>query len=342
LGFLKPLVDSLSEGVLAVDRDRRVVLANPALAGLLNRPPREAVGKPLWEVLRHRELGELVDGAINGGPGGTRELGFGPGPERAFLVRASPLRSDGETDGAVLTFSDISNLRRLENLRKEFVANVSHELKTPLTALHAALETLLDGALEDPAHAREFLETAQEQAERLQRLIEDLLTLSLLERPGAAPQRAVCSLHAVVARVLKTLDPLARKENISISADLPPSPLDIDADADELMQILMNLIDNGIKFNRPGGRVTLRAAQEEGNARIDVEDTGTGIALDDQPRVFERFFRVDKARTTQKGGTGLGLAIVKHIVENRGGSVTVASAPGQGSVFTVRLPMPRP
>ncbi|MBL0059424.1 MAG: PAS domain-containing protein [Elusimicrobia bacterium] len=340
--FLKPLVDSLSEGVLAVDRARRVVLANPALSGLLNRPPLDAIGKPLWEVLRHRELGELVDGAMAGGPGGTRELGFGTGPERTFLVRASPLRSEGKTDGAVLTFSDISHLRRLENLRKEFVANVSHELKTPLTALRAALETLLDGALEDPAHAREFLETAQEQAERLQRLIEDLLALSLLERPGVAPQRAACSLHTIVARVLKTLEPLARKENVSLSADLPPSPLDIDVDADELMQILMNLVDNGIKFNRPGGRVTLRATREEGNARIEVEDSGTGISPEDQPRVFERFFRADKARTSQKGGTGLGLAIVKHIVENRGASVTVASVPGQGSVFTVRLPMPRP
>ncbi len=335
--FLKNLVDSLAEGVLAVDGTRRIRLANPAVTALLNQPSREAVGKSLWEVLRHRELGELLDHAFQSGQNEKRELSFDPGA-RLFEVRATPLREGKET-GVVLTFHDVTPLRRLENLRKDFVANVSHELKTPLTALRAALETLLDGALEDPTHARDFLQTAQDQTERLQRLIEDLLTLSRLERPDTALSPAFCQIKEVTQRVLKALDPVATAERVTLQAEFPAPDLSLSMNADELTQVLFNLIDNAIKFNRPNGRVTIRGKQEGEEAVIEVEDTGVGIPPEDQPRIFERFYRVDKARTRERGGTGLGLAIVKHLVENRGGTVTVSSPPHKGTTFTLRLPI---
>ena len=335
--FIKNLVDSLTEGVLAVDEHRRILLANPAVTTVLNQSSADAIGKPLWEVLRHRELGELLDRAFQSGQGEKKELAFGPEPH-LYEVRASPLR---EISGAavVLTFHDVTHLRRLENLRKDFVANVSHELKTPLNALRAALETLLDGALDDPKHARDFLQTAQDQTERLQRLIEDLLTLSRLEHPNAPQTPATCSLQEVCQRVLKALEPIAKEETITLAAQFPNTPLAVPMNADELTQVLFNLLDNAIKFNRPGGRVTIRGDQEDGKIVIEVEDTGVGIPLEDQPRVFERFYRVDKARTRDRGGTGLGLAIVKHLIENRGGTVTVASAPDKGTTFTLQLPL---
>ncbi len=338
LDFIKNLVDSLTEGVLAVDANRRILLANPAITTLLNQPASESIGKPVWEVLRHRELNDLLDRAFQNGQGEKRELSFGPGPY-LFEVRATPLK--GGT-GIVLTFHDVTPLRRLENLRKDFVANVSHELKTPLTALRAALETLLDGALDDPKHARDFLQTAQDQTDRLQRLIEDLLTLSRLEHPNTPQPPASCTLQEVCQRVLKALDPIAKEETITLATQFPNSPLAVPMNADELTQVLFNLLDNAIKFNRPDGRVTIRGDQEDGKIVIKVEDTGLGIPLEDQPRVFERFYRVDKARTRDRGGTGLGLAIVKHLIENRGGTVTVASTPDQGTTFTLQLPLTNP
>lgn len=338
--FLKNLVDSLTEGVLAVDSHQRIVLANPAMSGLLNQPPSEALGKPLWEVLRHRELGNLLDRAFQSGQREKNELAFGPGPH-LFEVLASPLR-EATGLGVVLTFHDVTPLRRLENLRKDFVANVSHELKTPLTALRAALETLLDGALEDPDHARDFLQTAQDQTERLQRLIEDLLTLSQLEHRSKVPVPARCQLQEVATRVCKTFEPLAKKNSVSLQLRLPEEPLLLPLEVDELTQILFNLFDNALKFNRPKGKVSLRARKEGETGIIEVEDTGIGISAEDQARIFERFYRADKARTTEQGGTGLGLAIVKHLVENRGGTITVASHPDQGSTFTVRFSLLTP
>jgi two-component system phosphate regulon sensor histidine kinase PhoR len=331
-------LDSLSEGVLTLDGDGKVLLVNPALAALLNRPPAEAVGKALWESLRHREVGEMVDRLMAGGEAESREMSFDGDRERHFIVRGSRLPDAGPAR-VVIGFSDITHVRRLENMRKEFVANVSHELKTPLTALRAALETLLDGALADPAHARDFLQTAQEEAERLQNLIEDLLVLSRLERPGAREESAACSLHEAARRVRAALEPLAAKAGVTTAIELPETSLRLAASSEEITQILTNLLDNAIKFNRSGGRVTLRARTDGARAVIDVEDTGPGISPEDQPRIFERFFRADKSRSGERPGTGLGLSIVKHIVENRQGSVHVESVPGQGSTFRVSLPL---
>lgn len=336
--IMRDLVNSLSEGVVAVDAQRRVLLANPAVSGILNQPLTQAAGKPLWEVLRHRELGDLLDRVFQTGEPEKKELVFGPGGERIYDVRLAPIATGGAVSHVVATFHDVTVLRRLEHGRREFVANVSHELKTPLTALSAALETLLDGALDDPDHARDFLVTAQDQTGRLQRLIEDLLTLSRLDRPGTHPPPASCPVQDTCHRVTKALAPLAQKTGITVELDLEKAPLRAAATEDELTQVLVNLLDNAIKFNRPHGRVKVRVRPERTEVVLEVEDTGVGISTEDQARVFERFYRADKSRGSDRGGTGLGLAIVKHIVENRRGAIEVKSQFGQGTTFSVRLP----
>lgn len=338
--FMKDLVHSLTEGVVAVDEQKRILMANPAVSNLFNQPGAQIVGKPLWEVVRHRELGDLLDLVFQTGQPEKKELVFGAGPEQICEVRLAPIKSGEEVKQVVATFYDVTALRRLEQGRREFVANVSHELKTPLTALSAALETLLDGALSDPDHARDFLITAQEQTKRLQRLIEDLLTLSRLDRPPTHQSDGSCSVQDVCRRVAKALTPLAEKARITLSLDLPADLPRAGVTEDEMTQILVNLLDNAIKFNSDPGRVDVRARPEGARVVIEVKDTGVGIPEKDRSRVFERFYRVDKSRGEDQGGTGLGLAIVKHIVENRGGTVAVTSRTGEGSVFSVRLPRP--
>ncbi|MBI4396453.1 MAG: PAS domain-containing protein [Elusimicrobia bacterium] len=329
----------MAEGIVAVDPQERVLLCNDSLSWILNRPPHEALGLPLWEVLRHREIDDMVARALQTRQEESKEISFPFPSEGVWQVRARAFPYGPSSFGAVLTFYDITNIRRLENIRKDFVANVSHELKTPLTALRAALETLLEGALEDPRYARDFLQTAQNQVVRLQHLIDDLLVLSRLEKGGPLPtENALAPLQPTLEKVIKTLEPMAQKSGIRLHVQTPPDVLSVDMTSDELTQVLLNLIDNAIKFNNPGGQVRVSAQAQGPNIEITIQDSGIGIPPEDQPRIFERFYRVDKARSRELGGTGLGLAIVKHIVLNRKGSVRVKSTPGQGSEFSVTLP----
>jgi two-component system phosphate regulon sensor histidine kinase PhoR len=327
------ILSGLEEGVLVLDADRRVKTANGALAPYLNRPPAQTPGAYLWEILRHRDVTELVDAVQKGGRPAPREIAFPTPEERIARVTAHPL-GQGST---LLTFLDLTHTRRLETLRREFVANVSHELKTPLTALRAAIETLLDGALSDPAHARDFLDTALHQVQRLQRLIDDVLTLSRMERTEEPARSAHCDAVVVARRALDTFSALAAQRGISLHSELPAT-LPLALSEDELSQALINLIDNAVKFTPAGGRVSLSARRTGDVGIVSVEDSGAGIPPEDLPRVFERFFRGDRARTAQTGGTGLGLAIVKHTVERRGGAVRVESHLGRGSRFELRLP----
>ncbi|MGQ0645667.1 MAG: ATP-binding protein [Elusimicrobiota bacterium] len=336
-----PVLETLSAGVLIVDARRRVLRCNEAVAPWTNRPPKDCAGLPLWDVLRHREAEDMVSRVLASGRPETAELSLSFPSETHWAVAARPFPPQGPPQGAVITFDDLSRLRRLENMRKDFVANVSHELRTPLTALRAALETLLEGALEDPKSARDFLETAQSQVDRLQRLIEDLLVLSRLDRSGPEAKGGAADVRATAEKILKVLGPMAEKSRVTLETRWPEAPLRAAVSADLLIQVLTNLLDNAVKFNRPGGKAVLSARAAGGSAEIVVEDTGAGIAAEDLPRVFERFYRADKARAADTGGTGLGLSIVKHIAENAGGSVRAESAPGRGSRFTVTLPLAR-
>jgi two-component system, OmpR family, phosphate regulon sensor histidine kinase PhoR len=251
------------------------------------------------------------------------------------------IHHDGKTSNrrAVLVLHDITHLRRLERIRQDFVANVSHELKTPLATIQATVETLLDGAVNDQEHNIRFLESIREGAERLHRLVLDLLTLGRIESGQETMELQPLAVESAIEACIGRLEPRAAAKEIKLLQDQSPEPLLIRADEEALGDILDNLVDNAVKYTPSGGRVTLRWFAEEKDAVLQVSDTGIGIPEKDLPRVFERFYRVDKARSRELGGTGLGLSIVKHLAQAMNGSVEAKSQLGAGSTFTVRLPL---
>ncbi|HEY8532174.1 MAG TPA: ATP-binding protein, partial [Limnochorda sp.] len=267
----------------------------------------------------------------------TRTLRLMRPAERELQIRSAPLRSvAGGLDGAVAVLRDVTEMRRLEQVRTEFVANVSHELRTPLTAIKGFIETLLDGAVDDPATARRFLEIVRRETDRLVRLINDLLDLSRLESPHLEVQLVPVDLKPLVEECLELFRHRAASRSIELSCELQGSLWAL-GDASLIRQVLVNLVDNAVKYTPPGGRVWISGGLEGSWAELAVSDTGPGIPGRALNRVFERFYRVDKARSRDMGGTGLGLSIVRHAVERQGGRVWVESAPGEGSTFRVRL-----
>ncbi|HAH06431.1 MAG TPA: hypothetical protein DCM05_07880 [Elusimicrobia bacterium] len=234
----------------------------------------------------------------------------------------------------------LCEMRRLEEVRRDFVANVSHELRTPLASVKAYAETLREGALDDAANRLEFVGEIERSADRMTRLVDDLLVLSEIESGKRAPALETVSLMRVASEVAASLKPLAERKRIGLRLDPFQGVPDVRADRGQLKQVLTNLVDNAIKYTGEDGTVRIQAAVSEGRVSLSVTDTGPGIAAEHLPRIFERFYRVDKARSRELGGTGLGLAIVKHLVEAHGGSVCVESEPGKGSAFRVFLPLP--
>ena len=331
------ILDGMVEGVIAVDAHEAIILMNERARAMFSVGPGRGEGKPLPEVIRNAELHELFR-ATRGAQGTPlhRELRLGHPVGRMLEVTAVPLRLGGGEAGAVIVLHDVTALRRLERVRTEFVANVSHELRTPLTAIQGYLETLLGGALQERANARRFLEIAFRHTERLGRLLNDLTDLSNIELGKVSLRLAPVRLAEVVASVLDIVRPKAEAGRVGLIVDIEPSDLAAHADHDRLAQILINLVDNAVKYTRDGGWVTVRARPLDGG-RVDVRvrDTGIGIPRGDLPRITERFYRVDKARSRELGGTGLGLAIVKHLVLAHGGDLEIASEEGEGT--TVRF-----
>ncbi len=332
---LQSILASMSEGVLVVGPDGRVSSANPAFRRLFDLAG-EVAGRPLLELSRQPELGRVVaDTLRQGGPqSGQIEQQV---PERRTLLLASAALSGGER-GAVVVARDTTELTRVADMRRDFVANVSHELKTPLAAIRGYAETLRDGALQEQETALRFTERLLWQCRRLQALLDDLLTLSRLEGAGqAVAEREPVDLSALAQRAVETLAAAAREKRVRLAIDEQPLPR-IPGDADGLERLLVNLLDNAIKYNRPGGEVLLRLAPAGGEVVIAVSDTGIGIPPEALGRIFERFYRVDKGRAREEGGTGLGLAIVKHLAQSHGGHVEVESRMGRGTTFRVFLP----
>jgi two-component system phosphate regulon sensor histidine kinase PhoR len=331
--LMQGILTGMQEGVLLVDGGGRVALVNPALREMLLLGA-DAVGRPLLEVVRHGALKELLDGAGGAGraTGEIEVLGVRP---RRMLVHATTLAGTPPGLGAV--FVDVTDIRRLETVRRDFVANVSHELRTPITAVRTAAETLRAGAAGDPEAAGQFLEMIERNAARLQHLVDDLLDLSRIESREYHPRLEAVAVSEAVERVLALLrEPAARKRlrlAAALPADLPP----VRADRRALDQVLSNLVDNAVKYCPEGAAITVRGAAAGDLVWIAVEDTGPGIEERHLPRLFERFYRVDAGRSREVGGTGLGLSIVKHLVEAMHGTVDVTSTPGRGSVFTVTL-----
>ncbi len=331
--LLRGVLDEMQEGVLLLDRRGDITRVNPALRSMLLLE-REVVGRPLLDRVRSAELKELIDAGRTETASGEIAVG-GIRPRRLF-VRVSKLPGD---EGLLLAvFHDVTDVRRLETLRRDFVANVSHELRTPVTAIRSAAETL-DGALEaDPASAKRFLDIIERNAERLHRLIEDLLDLSRIESRELDLAREAIDLAAAVKHTLSLVRERAERQKVDLRAEVQAKELFGDRRA--LEQVLTNLVDNAVKYC-PGATVTVRAALDADDPRsvhVRVEDTGPGIEGRHLARLFERFYRVDPGRSRELGGTGLGLSIVKHLVEAMGGSVTVTSRVGEGTSFDVVLP----
>lgn len=324
---LTGILAGMTEGVLVVDAAGKIRLMNAALREAFVLTD-DAFGKTVLEVFRHAGLADLTAGA--------RELTFLQPSERSFTVQIG--RLTGET-GAVLVFHDITRLKQLENVRKDFVANVSHELRTPLSIIKGYIETLLDEQPPDAATSRQFLETIQRHSRRLESLVEDLLSISALESQQARLDFNPVNLHNVATAVIEELHDRALSRQVGVYLEISTTFPAVRADAQRLHQVLVNLLDNAIKYTPAGSKVRLNAGVANGTATVSVADNGPGIAAEHLPRIFERFYRVDKARSRELGGTGLGLAIVKHIVLAHGGRVWAESETGQGSVFHFTLPL---
>jgi two-component system phosphate regulon sensor histidine kinase PhoR len=332
------ILASMVEGVLAVDNELRVIFCNASFARAVGAqfPVQERL--PVLTLVRDPTFLDLLSRVIVTHESIKQRLQLSAADGRAFEVQAAPLAVRSRR-GAIAILHDITDLERLERIRKDFVANVSHELRTPLTAIRGYAETLLDGALEDQENNRKFLEVIRAHAIRLNNIASDLLVLSELEsgQTAAAPEPVL--IREALEAAVRTVESEARIRGVTVHA----AQLDggsIVGHKIRLEQAFVNLLDNAVKFNRPGGEVWIEAGRTgDGKARITITDNGIGIPSEDLPRVFERFYRVDKARSREVGGTGLGLSIVKHVIERMGGCVTVESELGKGSVFTVLLPL---
>jgi two-component system phosphate regulon sensor histidine kinase PhoR len=337
---LLAILGGMVEGVIAVDKDERVVHMNRVAGQLFSVDARQCIGKRIWEAVRVSDVLETFSGALKHGRESTGELRL-PAPEHDVLVEmyASPLADEGgQRTGAVMVLHNVTQLRRLEGIRRDFVANVSHELKTPLTAVRGFVETMVDDPAMEPETRQRFLRKMSDQTQRLSAIVNDLLTVSRIESGGAALDREQLDLRTVAQECLRVLLPAAEAKGIHLTAELPGQPVLVDGDREALRQAVSNLVDNAIKYTPEGGEVWLRVLSEE-RAVVEVQDTGIGISPQDQQRIFERFFRVDKARSRELGGTGLGLSIVKHLTLAHGGRVSLDSTLGKGSIFRIELPL---
>lgn len=329
------ILSAMAEGVLAVDDQLRVTFCNSALAQLAGtRMPTS--GTPLMELVRDSGLQETLSEVVRTGQTTKRHLQL-PASSRSFELQAAPLVNGGKP-GAIAILHDITDLERLENVRKDFVANVSHEFRTPLTAIAGYAETLLDGAIDDQQNNRKFLEIIRSNAIRLNSIASDLLTLSELQGGAATQSTEQVAIGDAIESALSTIAAEAALRNVSLERGKIEN-LVVHGSRYRMEQAVVNLLANAVKFNRPGGEVRVETRREGPEIAILVSDNGVGIPSSDLPRIFERFYRVDKARSRQVGGTGLGLSIVRHIVERMNGRISATSQLGKGSVFTITLPL---
>jgi two-component system phosphate regulon sensor histidine kinase PhoR len=347
---LRTILSGMVEGVVALDADQRILFANDRAAELLDLAGPLPVGRPLWEAVRQRSLIDVIRRALDSPEPQREEINWTGVAPRSLTVHAARLAGSpaplvgGATPhspprrGAVLVLHDTTELRRLERLRQDFVANVSHELKTPLSVIKVCVENLQDGAADDSTLRERFLGQVARQTDRLHMLILDLLSLARIESGNEMYDFQPISVEALVLACIERVRPRADSHEQSLEIDGPPGPIAVWGDEEALEQILDNLLDNALKYTPDKGRVRVGWKQEGDQVLIEVSDTGIGIPEADLPRIFERFYRVDKARSREMGGTGLGLSIVKHLVGAMHGSLRAASRVGEGSTFSILLP----
>ena len=335
------ILGSMVEGVAVVNAAERLLFANRGFAEILGLDVPPQSGSALLEVVRQTELIEAVRGVLKGEPRVEAEIVTGTLRQHFFAVTVASV-SAAETSGAVIVLHDITELRKLERIRRDFVANVSHEFKTPLTAIQGFAETLLAGAIDDPQNRIRFLEIILEHSRRLARLTDDLLKLSKMDADKLELEIRRLSVSQFVESCIETTQRPAAGKDLRISVKLPERLPDIAADRRRLAEVLQNLLDNAMQYTPAGGQIMVSASANGAEMTFTVSDTGIGIPQADQPRIFERFYRVDVARSREVGGTGLGLSIAKHLVEAHGGRIWVHSEVGQGSQFYFTVPLFEP
>ena len=332
------ILGSMVEGVAVVDATDRLVFSNQAFAEILGLDAPPKIGSALVETVRQPELIEAVGRVRRGEAAVHAEIVTGTLRQRFFAATASAVQTEASA-GAVLVLHDITDLRKLERVRRDFVANVSHEFKTPLTAIQGFAETLLAGAIDDPQNRIRFLQIILDHSRRLARLTDDLLELSKMDADRVDLELDRLSVSQFVQSCIETTQRSAAEKNLRVSVNLKTSLPDIAADRRRLAEVLQNLLDNAVQYTPSGGRITVSASSDGDEVEFTVSDTGIGIPKVDQPRIFERFYRVDVARSREVGGTGLGLSIAKHLVEAHGGRIWVESEVGQGSQFHFTVPV---
>lgn len=334
---LDAILQHMADGVLLVDGKKKIVLMNPAAEQMLGISAGEAVGRDHLEVTHHFDLDEKLQKVLEDRLPESVEIRRARPHPVIIEARLAPAGSTSH-QGVLLVLRDMTRSRHLEQMRTEFVSNVTHELRTPLTAVRGFAETLLEGALEEPETARHFVEIIKKESEHLGALIEDILDLSRIESGKLKMRREPVLLQNLVPDTVVRLTQKAEANGITLTLDVPPDLPPVNGDPDRLAQVMVNLVDNAVKYTPSGGSVLVSVREEGPSLRISVADTGIGIPNVDLARIFERFYRVDKARSRATGGTGLGLSIVKHIVETLGGTISVDSEVGKGSTFMITLP----
>ncbi|MBS4200341.1 PAS domain-containing protein [Bacillus sp. FJAT-49732] len=335
---LTGVLANMMSGVLLVNIEGRILLANRAMGQMLGEDPSTFTNKHHTEVGRSKELSNLIDQCLKTGHEIRNEVHFYYPKEKIVDAHLAPyIRENGEVNGIIAVLHDVTDIRRLEKMRSDFVANVSHELKTPITSLKGFAETLLDGAMEDEELCRDFLTIIYKESDRLHRLIKDILYLSSIEHHGIPLSIEKVNVTEAVLSTAQTIKEGAAKKNLKL---ILPEKKDIwiEGEKDRIQQIVLNLLSNAIAYTPEGGEISVSIKEEDKAVKFIISDTGIGIAQKELPRIFERFYRVEKARSRSSGGTGLGLAIVKHLVDSHNGKIEVKSVEGVGTTFIVSLP----
>jgi two-component system, OmpR family, phosphate regulon sensor histidine kinase PhoR len=339
LAETEALLVGMEEGVLILDLRGRVQKVNRAMEAILSPAGPTDIGKHYLEVFRDPELNDLIQATLRQKKGQRRSLSPLGHPGRSFQIQSSLIQyPQNGREGVIVVFHDITELTRLERIRQDFVANVSHELRTPLTTIRGYVEALLEGGLKDTPQAEKFLRVVEKHSQRMEKIVSDLLLLSEMESPDRILQREPLSWPELIGSAVEALRPQAESKKQTLLSRIPgelPSTL---GDAQKIHQVMINLLSNAVSYTPEGGQITVEIRPSEKGVEISVVDNGVGISAEHLPRVFERFYRVDKGRSREEGGTGLGLSIVKHILDAHGGWVSVESKPGQGSRFSFFLP----
>ncbi|MFT5388157.1 MAG: two-component system phosphate regulon sensor histidine kinase PhoR [Candidatus Omnitrophota bacterium] len=335
---LEAVFFNMFDGVMIVDNDGKIKLINDTLKELIDLKE-EAIDKRPLEVIRTIEIQNIIDDILIKGEAVVKsELRLLLPEERVLLVHATPIKRNDQFDGAVLVFHDVTEIQRLESIRRDFVANVSHELRTPVTSIKGYTETLLDGAIEDKEVATDFLNIIQVDCDRLVKLVDELLDLSKIESGKYDLNKNCVNLSGLIEKVIKHLKKQAAKNNIEMINDSDKNLSKVLCDEVVIEQVFFNLCENAIKYNKENGSIKISAEESESSVTFHIQDTGIGIPDKDLSRIYERFYRVDKARSREFGGTGLGLSIVKHLIQAHGGDVYVTSQVGVGTTFSFSLP----